>query len=327
MNISTADIRKLDMALLLVFQQLMRHRKLTTVASQLGLTQSAVSQSLKRLREIFGDDLFIRSPPGVEPTVRAIALEPTIAAILDLTRSALRGDEDFDLKKVKRVIRIAALDYIVSVFGGPLVAALRAAAPGVSVRVYASVRKDAVAALAMNEVDFALGMFGRTTEKFVQKPLFTDGYALVCRKNHPALKDGVSLDTYLSCDHALVSLSRSDSGIVDQVLGQLGHSRRIVAVLPFFVPTLALVAATDVVTIVPSRLAQHYAQAFALDIHEPPVPIRPVRITSLRHRRSHGDKFIEAIENTILPNVAQSIFGETHNRLDKSWSADLVDTG
>jgi DNA-binding transcriptional LysR family regulator len=327
MDISVADIRKLDMALLLVFQRLMQHRKLTTAAAQLGLTQSAVSQSLKRLREIFGDELFIRRALGVEPTARAFALEPNIAAILDLARTTLRGDADFDLKTVKRVIRIAALDYIVSVFGGPLVAALRTAAPGVSVRVYASVRKDAIAALKMNEVDLAIGMFGRTTENFVQKPLFTDAYSLVCRRSHPVLGDGISLERYLSCDHALVSLSRSDSGIVDQVLGQMGHSRRVVAVLPFFVPTLALVAATDVVTIVPSRLAQHYAKAFALEIHEPPIAIRPVRITSLSHRRSNGDSFIEAIENTILPQVARSIFGQVRDRHDEAWLADLVDSG
>ncbi len=309
MNISNTDIRKLDMALLLVFQQLMWHRKLTTVAGHLGLTQSAVSQSLKRLREIFGDELFIRRPAGVEPTARAIGLEPKVAAILEMAGSALRGDDHFSLSTVKRVIRIAAMDHVVSVFGGPFIAALRRAAPGVSIRIRAAARKDAVAALIANEVDLALGLFGEADDNFIQKPFFTDTYSLISRKNHPILRHPVNLDSYLSCDHALVSLSRSDKGIVDQILGQKGLERRVVAVLPFFVPAIALVASTDIVSVIPSRLAQLYAGPMSLEIHDPPVAIRPVKISSLRHRRSHGDQLIETIERTIMPEVAQSIVG------------------
>src|SRR5215467_11776361 len=90
-DIDAANIRKLDMTLLLIFQELMRHRKLTVVAQRLGFTQSAVSHHVRRLREIFGDELFIRRPAGVDPTSRAMELEPQIRAMLDLAHEAVRG--------------------------------------------------------------------------------------------------------------------------------------------------------------------------------------------------------------------------------------------
>lgn len=119
-DIDTAQLRRIDLTLLCVFVELMRHRKLTVVAARLGLTQSAISHSLKRLRDIFGDPLFRRRPNGVEPTARALALEPRISSIVALTREALRLDSKFDPGTADRLFRIAALDYETSVMAGHL---------------------------------------------------------------------------------------------------------------------------------------------------------------------------------------------------------------
>src|SRR5436190_17941758 len=110
-ELNQVDIRRLDMTLLLVFAELMKQRKLRTVGERLGLTQSAVSHALKRLRDLFGHELFLRRPHGVEPTARALELEPTIERILSLARAALTSKDDFDPAKVHSTLRVGMLDY------------------------------------------------------------------------------------------------------------------------------------------------------------------------------------------------------------------------
>ncbi len=109
-ELSTSELRRLDLTLLLVFLGLLRHRKGATVADELGLTQSAVSQALKRLRDIFGDDLFLRRPHGMEPTATALALEAPVAQAVEALRGALGAARRFDPARAEGTVRIAALD-------------------------------------------------------------------------------------------------------------------------------------------------------------------------------------------------------------------------
>ncbi len=107
---STSELRRLDLTLLLVFLGLVRHRKAVDVAAELGLTQSAISQALKRLRDIFGDDLFLRRPHGMEPTATALALEAPVAAAVNSLRGALGAARAFSPATATGVVRVAALD-------------------------------------------------------------------------------------------------------------------------------------------------------------------------------------------------------------------------
>lgn len=109
-DFSNAELRRLDLTVLLVFLGLLRHRKATDVAKELGLTQSGVSQALKRLRDIFGDDLFLRRPHGMEPTAIALALEAPVANAVETIRGALGQTKSFDPAKALGTIRLAALD-------------------------------------------------------------------------------------------------------------------------------------------------------------------------------------------------------------------------
>jgi len=149
------DIRRLDMTLLLVFSELLRQRKLRTVGERLGLTQSAVSHALKRLRDIFGHELFVRRPHGVEPTARAVELEPLVDRILGLAHDVLMTKEAFDPAKVRRTLRIGMLDYGAILLGPKFLASTRAVAPELRVAIWFFGRAAAYSALASGEIDIA----------------------------------------------------------------------------------------------------------------------------------------------------------------------------
>src|SRR5579871_3665085 len=123
-DIDTDDIRRLDGGLLLVFRELCRRGRTTAVAAHLGLSQSAVSHALGRLRDVFGDPLFTRRPHGLEPTPRAQALAPRIEALIELMGAAIRPDQAFDPARSGRLFHVAATEYADELIAARLAARL-----------------------------------------------------------------------------------------------------------------------------------------------------------------------------------------------------------
>jgi DNA-binding transcriptional LysR family regulator len=283
-TIRQIDIRRLDMTLLLVFEGLLRERKATVVAERLGVTQSSVSHALKRLRDAFGDELFLRRPNGVEPTAHALALAPTVSAILELTRQALGGQAAFDPLAAEGTVRIGALDYHCALLAAPLLKRLRQEAPGLTVSFRPAARREALRALAADELDLALGYFWSLPEEYGQEVLFEEGYAVVGRAGHPALRR-LTLPRYLAAEHLIVSLDGELRGVVDRALATLGESRRLVAAVPFFLPALAAVAESDMLATLPERLVRSQAGRFALRRAKPPVALRSFTVGAVWHRR------------------------------------------
>ena len=158
-DLSNNELRRLDLTLLLVFLGLLKHRKAALVAQEIGLTQSAISQALKRLRDIFGDELFLRRPHGMEPTSTALALEPAVASAVEALRGALGATQDFDPASASGTIRIAALDAEQAVLIPLLASRLIEKAPGLRLSVLPLGRGAAVEALTEGKADLALGFF------------------------------------------------------------------------------------------------------------------------------------------------------------------------
>jgi DNA-binding transcriptional LysR family regulator len=286
---NSAHLRQLDMTLLLVFEGAMRSRKLTLVARDLGLTPSAASHALKRLRLVFADPLFLRRPHGLEPTARARALEPRIAEALSLLREALRDEDRFVPAEATRVFRIAALDHAAAVLGAPLGAAIAGAGPGLRLSIRALARREALAALEDGGVDLALGLFGNLPERFQHEALYEEGYAVVARPEHPAAAAGMTLQAFLAAEHVLVSLSGDLTGIVDHALAARGLSRRVAMAMPLFLPAMSATSASDLLCTLPRRLAERHAAGFGLMVFAPPLPIRPFILGAVHHRRAARD--------------------------------------
>lgn len=283
------DIRRIDFGLLLVFSAVMRHRKATVAAEQLGLTQSSISHALGRLRDVFGDPLFLRRPAGLEPTQRALELEPEIRALLDMADRLVHPERRFEPAEAEGVVRIGASDYAGALVIPALAERLRIDAPGLVLSVRALVRREAADALAAGDLDVALGFFFNQGPGIVTERLFEDGYAVVARPDHPAWSDGaIDLTAYVAADHALVSYGGDARGIVDTALGALGLRRRVVATVPSAMLALGLVARSAMIATLPRRLAEAYAPAFGLAQATPPLPIRPFPLHLAWHERATG---------------------------------------
>lgn len=288
-DISSIQLRRLDSSQLVVFLELMRHRKLTVVAERLGLTQSAISHALKRLRATFGDELFLRLAAGVEPTARAKALEPRVEEIVRLSRDLLQAERPFDPAAESRVIRIGALDFEVALFAPVLVKALRRDAPGIRVSFRNVVRQRALEELAASEIDLAIGFFRDLPDAFESEALFEESYLVVMRKGHPLARRTLTLKSYCDAEHLIVSVDGDLRGIVDQTLERADKARRVAASVPMFFPALSSVQASDLIATIPARLARAHAARFGLAAVAPPLAIRSFPVSAVWHRRTASD--------------------------------------
>ena len=306
-------LRRLDLTLLLVLDEALRHRKLTEVAARLGLSQPAVSHALARLRDIFGDPLFHRRPGGVEPTPRCLELAPRIASMLALARDAVNPPPPFDPATSTRIFRLTGLDHAAASFGPALLRRFAAAAPGLRLSIRPQARDAALRALAEGEVDLALGYFPRRPAEIALQPLYEESYLVAAAADHPRLARRKTLDLSLYCalDHILVSVDGGLEGMVDAALARLGRQRRVVAAMPNFLPALAAVATAPVVVTMPSRVVEGYGVRFGLRAFAPPLELRRFTLTAAWHRRQEGDpglrwfvQQVAALTDTAAPRLA-----------------------
>ena len=286
MNIDEIELRRLDITVLLVFLNLLRHRKASDVAVHMGLTQSAISHSIKRLRDAFDDHLFLRTPRGMEPTSVALSLEPKIRLIVETLSEAVSAPITFDPASSKEVIRVGAYDNEMTTLVPDLLQLIREQAPGLRVSILPLGRTAAFEALEHREIDIALGFAWTLPHAIEKRELYTETYCVVMREGHPLVGQRLDLTRYLSADHLVVSPSGDLTGIVDKVLEKRGRSRRVAISLPLFLPALSIVATTDLVATLPSRLVKKNAERFGLADVAPPLEIRPFAVSAFYHKRN-----------------------------------------
>ncbi len=300
-------LRRLDLTVLLVFSEVMRHRRTTDAAEHLGLTQSAVSHSLKRLREVFADPLFLRRPHGLEPTARALAIEPLVARAIESLAEGLQDAAPFDPAMLERPLRIGAYDAVMAVVLPPLLRRLADVAPGARLVVRPFSREQAVEALQDGSLDLAIGFFFAPSRDVVIEPLYQERYCVIMRAGHPLLGQPMTADSYAGARHLVVSPGGDLSGIVDSALAALQLERRVDAAIPLFFPAMAAVAATDLIATVPHRMAEAHAASFGLVSLDPPVAIRSFEVSLVRHRRNARSGMV----NWLCSQIRSSLAGLT----------------
>ncbi len=288
-ELSTSELRRLDLTLLLVFLGLLRHRKALDVAAELGLTQSAISQSLRRLRDIFGDELFLRRPHGMEPTATALALEAPVSAAVDALRGALGAARSFEPATATGLVRVAALDAEQAVLIPPLVARLSRLAPGLTLSVLPLGRGAAMEAMAEGRADLALGYVWELPDTIFGETLYDESFLVAGRPEALPQAPHISLDDYCAADHVLISPGGDLRGVVDDQLAGMGQSRRVILGLPAFLPALAAVAASGALVTLPARVARAFAPGFGLVTAEPPITVRRFPVSVFWHRRNDSD--------------------------------------
>jgi len=283
-DLRNLELRRLDLTLLLVFLGLLKHRKAARVAEEFGLTQSAISQALKRLRNIFGDELFLRRPHGLEPTTLALALEQPILDAVETLRQVVGKPQGFTPLTASGVIRIAALDAEQAVLIPAFADRLHRAAPGLQLSVLPLGRQDAVTALMEGQADLALGFIWNLPANILHQTLYREDFRVVGRPHR--FSDGaMTLDAYCDAPHILVSPGGDLRGIVDDSLAALGRQRKVALALPSFLPALAAASATDALVTLPSRIATTFASSFGMVVGHPPLEIRTFQISMFWHAR------------------------------------------
>jgi len=282
-----SDILKLDARLLLAFVAIAEERSVTRAAGRLNMTQQGLSGALARLRDLFSDPLFIRESHGVAPTPRAEALYPKVKVAIERLRDVVEA-EDFDPSETQSVIRIAAADYALAAVLPPLFEALRGVAPNLRLAVEPLRIENLLVQMRNGQIDLAL-----TVPEFVpdmphSMTLFSDRYLCAFRKQHPLAGRALTLESFCSGEHLLVSPNRADfRGPVDEALAQVGYSRKVGVVVPSFHIALSLLAKNDLIAVLPERLLR--TEQDGLHIFEPPIEIAPFDIICVWPERLHTD--------------------------------------
>jgi DNA-binding transcriptional LysR family regulator len=256
------NLAAVDLNLLVAFEALLAERNVTRAGRRVGLGQPAMSAALGRLRALFADELLVRTPGGpMRPTAKALALGGPLADILGRLRGMLDADAGFDPSSARAVVRFATSDYPAGLVLPTLLARLGAEAPLVDIRVQSLDKRNAFDRLDRGEADFLIGSFRNVPKRIRRQRLYTDSYVCVARRGHPAVRpDGeADLEAYLAAPHVLVTLAADDRGIVDEALARIGRRRRVGATVPEVHLVPPIVAATDMIGVVPRRAAADLA--------------------------------------------------------------------
>lgn len=281
------ELSDIDLNQLVLFHQLMIQRRVSKVADTLGLTQPAVSNSLAKLRRLFGDELFLRTPAGMVPTPFAEALAEPIGYALGMIHSGLNQQTSFDPASVKRSLKIGMTDIGEIVFLPRLVERLRKEAPGVTlstVRITAVNLRDE---MESGQIDLAIGPLPQLKAGFFQRRLFKQRYVCLFRRGHPLDRKRFSLADFTAAEHLVIVSAGTGHGKVDELLRRANIERTVPLTVPHFVSVGHILRGTDLVATVTERLADSLAEPFGL-IHRPhPVALPEVAINVFWHAKVH----------------------------------------
>jgi len=282
----------LDLNLLRVFDAVMTEQNLTRAAQRLAMTQPAVSNAVKRLRDSLGDDLLIRTAHGVKPTARAESLWPAVRRALAELEEAV-APRSFELDKAHATFRMAMADATAALILPPLVRVIEEEAPGIDARMVPLTTREPRPLLLRGDVELAIGFFpgvvaqlqGATETPIRHERLYSGRYVAVMRKHHPVAKQALTLDRYCEANHLLVSFSGRARGLVDDALASLGRERRILLTVNQFFTAGQVVAASDLVMVIPKHLINATGMSEALIHQDLPFDLPEVHIDMLWHER------------------------------------------
>ena len=328
---SDLNFRTFDLNLLRVLDAVLAEGSLTRAAHQLAMTQPAVSNAMKRLRDTLGDDLVQRSGFGIAPTARALALWPAVRAALSTLEQTLSPGE-FEAVSSNTAFNLAMADATAAELMPSLIEQMERLAPSVSMRVQPLTTRDPRRLLSEGQLDLAVGHFPAVladltlqaqsaqeasghSATFAHDRLYDGQYVCVMRKGHPlAKKTKLSLDQYCAAHHLLVSFSGRPFGFVDEALAGLSRQRRIVLTVNQFFTAGRVVARSDLLTVLPRHFVRVADSAGELIIRELPFSMPLVHVDSLWHRRSTEQPAHRWLRQQVL-HAARQVFGSESGAL------------
>jgi LysR family transcriptional activator of mexEF-oprN operon len=283
------DLRLFDLNLLIAFDALMAERNVTRAAQRIGIGQPAMSYSLARLRDLFGDDLFIRIPGAMQPTNRALELSEPIARILADIRQDVLANRAFRPEVAEVVFRVGATDYAEVAVLPAVLAALRSLAPNARVAISIVDRERVAAMLENGALDLAIAYFPDPNGAQKRELLFNEEFVCVFDAKACGIVAPVQLKAYLELPHLLMSLRGHMSGCVDRALASVKAERFVFTVTPHFLTIPFLLRGLRAIATVPRRLAETCADMACLAVSPLPIEVEGFDVSMLWHARTETD--------------------------------------
>lgn len=287
----------IDLNLLTSLDAVLETHNLTVAARKLGLTQPAVSHALKRLRELLGDPLLIRTKRGMTPTPRALELRPAVRAALDAAAVVLQAAPPFDPATSQRAFTVALPDQTAFQLLPPLANEL-AAAPGIRIDVR-PLQHDRLAEELGRDLDLAISVFRDVPAGVRDQRLFDEEFVCVMRKGSPATRGTFDLARYLACRHVMIAPRGLIGSPLDDLLAKRGHARDLAMLVPHFLVAPHVVASTDLVWTAPQRLARAFAEQLPLTLREVPFKVPGFTLRMRWHMRLDRDPGVTWLRQTL----------------------------
>lgn len=287
-DIVAVNITATNLNLFVAFDALITHSSVSRAARQVGITQSAMSSSLRHLRALFDDPLFLRSSHGIVPTPRARELAVPVREGLRLFEQAL-SPKVFDPATSTRTFVLIASDYVEFVLLPRLLGQIQKHAPGVRIQMLPWGLQQVPEELARGNADLMIGFYDKVPAHHSEMLLFEERYACIVRKGHPVVRNKLTLRTYVSLQHIMVTQSAGASSGIDRALAQAGHSRKVSLRVSHFLNVPTLVANTDLVAALSRRVAEPFARMLPLRLFEPPLRLRASRVGMVWHDSLRDD--------------------------------------
>lgn len=289
-NFNVNEFRGVDLNVLLTFVALMRERSVTKAAAKLFLGPPAVSMALRRLRDLFGDPLFVRTRLGMEPTPRALALHPRIEAALAEVHAAVFEPPVFEARSLERTFRFAAPDDLELALVPALLAHLAEEAPKVRLVVRPSDFRSVLGSLDSGDSELALTAMPERMEAWHRcRVLHQESFLCLYDRQQLGRKGPLSLKQYVNTPHLLLSPRGEAKGPIDDELAKLGLQREVLVSVAHFPLMPFLLRKTPSLVNMPARAARFYAQAYGLEVCELPVPAAAFEVGLLWHAKNDAD--------------------------------------
>ena len=294
------DISRLDLNLLVVFHHLLLLKRVSAVAHTLGMSQPAVSSALGRLRASVGDDLFLRTQGGMQPTPYALQLAEPVAVALDGLQQALNFRAAFDPASSSRSFTIAMTDVGEMYFLPVLVDQLSSLAPAVTLQVVSVTHPSLKEDMSTGRIDLAMGLLPQLQAGFYQQALFHQKYICLMRKSHPLSKGNkLNLSAFAEAEHVRIVAAGTGHGRVDAALEKKKLRRNFRLTVPHYVALGDVLKHSNLIATVPERFADRILKPFDLVKRELPVEVNQSAIHQFWHGRLHRDPGHQWLRQTI----------------------------
>ena len=282
------NVNRVDLNLLVYLDALLRERNVTQAANQLNLSQPAMSNGLRRLRELFDDPLLVRTIDGMTPTERALELEPIVREVLTTIDRAVQPRTEFEPEQAQRVFRIMASDYAEATLFPEVLAKLRNLAPGLTLDIMTP-SDVSFLDVERGKVDMVINRFDSMPQSFHQIHLWDDTFSCILNVDHPMLED-FTLENYLAADHVWVSKTGMGVGVgvnpddvqrlgwVDVALNKLGKKRQIRVFTRHYQAAMTLAEQNDLIVTLPTRAAMLKRDNPRVILRDPPLDIPPLEL-------------------------------------------------